>query len=348
MSLNLLILRNSIVMTDPISYNKVDLLPISGNLIGIDKLVVEIPDNGLIDKRDIENISMWVDGETGDVRSSKGNVLSGVDVKMFYDCIRFTLNPAVELYGNNFYTASFQHLKIVIERLEKELKIDLGDAVVRRLDLQSTMAVKHNPVLYFSVLGNYKGFIRQQIGGSTLYYTSKGTKKYKTLMFYDKKKQSKNHSKLKEFEHGNYLRLEIQYFNTYIKKIGKKLGENITLKNLFRDKINKQFVDEWIKDYLYIFKETKRVLDMSLVNKPSDLDIMLINMGIDSVGGLTILEGMVENSKPFSNRGSDFFSKIKKRYRDKSTSEKFTLINPYIEELDSLIKLSYNNAINLV
>lgn len=325
-------------------YNKVHLLPIFSNIIGIDKLVIDLPRLSCKVEDLIEFPTLIVDKKTGEMLC-KGKICNGIFIKEYSDSIKLFINPAIYLYGNNFVSISYFHIKILIDLIMKEYKINIADGIIRRMDLQCTIKTNQNPNVYFNILGRYKNFIRNTVG-STLYYNSKSSKKYKTGMFYDKKKEASSNIPI-EFINGEFLRIEWQYFNKLLKNKLQELSLNkMFIKHLLDKNIYQFFINLWFSDYLTIYKENVKIIDMNLINKISDLDNMLINQGIEKIGGFMNLENMIDQSRAFINRKSDFFSKMKKRYRDKSKLPKFICDSPLFFELNEKVEIAFQNTLH--
>lgn len=324
--------------------NKVDLLPIFSNFIGIDKLIVEIPREGCDVEALIKVPVPMVAILTGQL-FHRGEICKGVNIQEYPDSIRLTINPAIYLYGNNFVTVGLPHIKLLIDKLKQEYGLDIVGAIIRRIDLQCTIRTNLIPTAYYSVLGRYKDFNRN-IVRSTLYYNSKASNKYKTGLLYDKKKQASPEIPI-DYMGNEYLRIEWQYFNRFLKIEAKKFGLNrLLIKHLLAKGGYELFLNLWYSDFKAIYKEPVKVIDMSLINKISDMDNMLINQGVKNIGGLMVLENMIDDSRHFKDKPRDFYSKMKKRYRDKSKLSKFTYASPLIDELNGKVGLAYQNTLD--
>lgn len=325
--------------------NKVDLLPIISNYIGIDKLIFDYPySTEIINRLNLEN-KLYTVTEEGEIKKINGEICNGLRFYTASGYIRFILNPAIYLYQNNFYTVCLKHIRHIFNSLKDKLKIDLDNSIIRRIDLQSTFLVKQKPATYYEILGTYKSFNRS-VFSSTLYYNSKSERKYKTGLFYDKKKKEKSNSPL-QYKEKECLRIEWQYYNVFLKNFAKKHDiKKLKLKNILEKHIYNSMLKMWYLDYKNIYKERIMIFNMKIVNRISDVDNMLIMKGIEHIGGMDMLEKIINTSKNFIARKSDFFSKMKRRYRDKSKLPNHTMINPLINELNDKVSLAYTNSKN--
>jgi hypothetical protein len=315
----------------------VEQFPKTGNSVGLDKLIFDYPYSiELVGKLNLRNRLTAVDGDTGEIKYSSGEMGNGIRVNINANNIRFTLNPTIELFKNNFFTLSKKELRDYLEFKFASLGLDLRLAIIRRIDIQSTLKVFYNPKEYFSLLGNYKSFIRSQISTS-LYYKSDSSQKYKVMLFYDKKLKNKGNVPV-EFKEGKYLRYEAQYYNRYLKEIAKKLNKrDLSLLDLFDDVVYNKLIDCWFNDYKGIYKQNQLHFDLGGISKPSDIDRYLAVVGIKSLLGVGCVLDMVDSSKLFSNKSSSFFSKVKSRVKVLGQHKNSIKKTPLLDELESLI-----------
>jgi len=325
--------------------------PKNGNLIGIDKLVFDLPYSiDLENKLQLADKVLNVSDDTGVINYSIGKLVgkTNVEVRIYKNYIRFTLNPVVEIYGSNFYTLSKEEVRRYLIRLQRDLGIDIFKGIIRRLDLQSTLKMIYNPASYFEVLGKHRYLIKSNILGSTLYYNSKSKTKYKTLLFYDKFKKEGKNTPLK-FIDGNYLRYEAQYYNKFLKGIAKKLSKEIlTVQDLFDDEIYNKLIGYWYEDFEAIYKEQKTMFNANNINKPSDIDKLLASEGIKSIGSVEQVYKMIDAGLLMANKEPSFKSKVKCRVKDIANSKKVIIKTPFLDELESKIKEVFSSVISSV
>lgn len=325
-------------------YNKVDLLPFFSNHIGIDKLIVELPRKEYRSNLLIKSTKIEVDCYTGELLN-QGEISEGIYLKEYSNSIRLVINPSNYFYGNNFVTVGYNHFKLLVKKIYEEFNLNIENGIIRRIDFQCTLKMNYIPESYFNMLGGYKNFNRN-IVSSSLYYNSKASSKYKTGLFYDKGKKDKK-KKSTVLSEGYYLRIEWQYFNNLIKNQIKKFKRTVMLiKDLLNRRVYELFIKLWYLDCNSIRMEQSRIINMNLIFKPTDIDKMLINQGLEYIGGMQEFEKMMDNSKHIINKPSYFISKIKKRVRDISKNTNFTIENPQISELNTKIDFAYQNTLN--
>ena len=328
-------------------YNNVNLYPIISNLISIDKIVFEVFKNSdrcyNFDYKEVIIKSYLEYDKTTEIKKVLTD--EGLDIEEYLHSFKIIINPAKYLFKSNFYTITLEHLRDIVKNIKNKFNLDILEGIIRRLDLQCIISVKHPAENYFKDLGNFKNFDRS-VKKTSLYYKSKSKSKYKTFLIYDKKKEERNF--LKEFQYGEYMRLEWQYYNRFLKTMLKKHGYNqMKIKDLFNFSIFKNLIDIWISDYRAINKKVSSLIDMSKIKKPSDLDNMLINIGIDHIGGVTELEDLINRSRVDNSR-RDFYSKLKRRYRDKAKDTNFTYESVLIKELNEKVEFAYQNTMNFL
>ncbi|SIQ65441.1 hypothetical protein SAMN05880574_11961 [Chryseobacterium sp. RU37D] len=321
-------------------YNKVKTLPKTGNIVGMDKLSFSFPEDQIPDLQLEDEESRLRDGKIEFIRGRKGKIQ--VSRKNGY--IQFTVNPAVYLYENNFYTVGYEDFLRMINEIEKEIGFSIKHGIVRILHPQATIEVNQKPQYYFNTLSNSPRLHRSE-EKTTLYYKTLGKGKYKILLFYDKKKQAGKNIP-EDFKDGEYLRFENQYNSAFIKNIAKKIGKSqILIQDLIQPDVYKLFINQWYKEHDNICKENQFIFNPKNIQSPSDFDAPLICMCIESLGGIKEFEKMLEATKPYINRPSDFFSKVRSRYRDICANAKTTQESPLLSELNSKIDFAYQNTL---
>lgn len=321
--------------------------PKIGNLIGVDKLTLDLPHDLILEhKLKLKDNILNISEDTGLINYSKGKLIGykNIEVRTRQSHIRLTLNPVIEVYGNNFYTIEKEVLQKYLLDLQERLGINVFDAKVRRLDLQATFRMLHTPSSYFEVLGSHKHLIKSLLFEDSLYYNSKSKSKYKTLVFYDKSKKEEK-SKPLEFNEGKYLRYEAQYYNRFLKGIAKKLNKNtLTLKDIFENKVYNELLKAWYNDYAEIYKEQKTMFNPYNINKPSDIDKLLASEGIKKIGSVEETSKMINTTLTLTGKTSSFISKVKNRVKNIASNNYSTVKTPFLDELDNKITQAYNNS----
>lgn len=320
-----------------LQYNNVETLLNSCNIVGIDKLAFAI------DKKDVpelklEDTKSWIDEETGEITYSRGNLL-GMQIYSRSNYLVFEFNPAILIFGNNLHTVTYKEFVEIIYDIESKLDFSIQQAIVNKIHIQSTLQVNKKPITYFNVLGNSSRYLRNPVK-STLYYQTESRKQYKTNLFYDKKAQL-GQKKMK----GEYLRFECQLYNEYLKYFARRIGkQRITIEDLLSPEIYLKFVDLWYNEYLKVEKENDKFFNLDSIKKPTDIDKILINKGLESIGGVSEFEKQLKIAQQFSDRKSDFISKLKSRYRKIAKTPDLTTEGKLLKELNSKMEIAYKNT----
>lgn len=323
-------------------YNKSEILPIFGNIVGFDKLAFDLP-NSQISNLKLENLRHCVDDETGEISWSNGEK-GKIIVKVKPSYTRFELNPAIYLYGNNFYTVGYHEFLRMVDEVEEELGFSIRMGKVRILHPQATLKVNVKPVFFFNVLGNSGGY-RRMIMGTSLYYTTGSEERYKKILVYDKKKQAKLNTP-EEFKNGEFLRFEFQFYNEFIRKIIKKINKDfITIEDLINPDTYKFFINLWYHEYINIQKEKQSIFNPEKIQNPKDIEKQLIIVGVNALGGLVEFEKILEATTLNINIKKREIGRTNIRIRKIFDDSNFTIESPLLSELKSKIDLSYQNTL---
>ncbi|WP_420551554.1 hypothetical protein [Tenacibaculum aiptasiae] len=338
-------------MTTSLLYNNVKSFPKIGNLIGVDKLILDLPNDTISEnKLKLRDRVLNISEDTGLINYSVGKLISNenIEVRTYQSHIRLTINPVIEVYGSNFHTITNEVLQKYLLDLQEKLEVNIFDAKIRRLDLQATLKMLYNPPSYFEVLGSHKHLIKNLLFKDSLYYNSKSKNKYKTLLFYDKSKKEEK-SIPTEFNEGRYLRYEAQYYNKFLKRIAKKLSKNtLTLKDIFEKTTYDELIKAWYNDYTEIYKEQKTMFNPHNINKPSDIDKLLASEGIKKIGSVEETSKMIATTLTLTGKTSSFISKVKNRIKNIASNNSSIIETPFLDELDNKITQTYNNSKNLI
>lgn len=324
-------------------YNKSEILPFFGNIVGFDKLAFDLP-NSQIPNLKLENLRHYVDDETGEISWSngeKGKIM--VKVKPYYT--RFEFNPALYLYDNNFYTVGYSEFLRMVDRIEEEFGFSIRAGKVRILHPQATLNVDVKPEFFFNVLGNSNGYRRMVVHSTSLYYFTGSKERYKTILVYDKKEQAKPNIP-KEFKNGDFLRFEFQFYNEFIRKITKKIDkDSITIGDLMKPETYKFFIHLWYQEYVNIQKEKQSIFDLSKIRNPKDILKQLAGEGVRALGGLIEFEKILDGMVPYINIRKREIARTKASIRKIVNDSGSTIESPLLSELNSKIDLAYQNTL---
>lgn len=220
----------------------------------IDKIVLNIPTNGKpFSPSDFSNLKITFPGQTW-----KG-IIKGksIHLKQCIDRLVITANLPKILNGENINPLSRKQVKESCDFLESLLHIDLKTAIVRYVEVGTSIITKEPPGKYLSLFGDHSRLKRNhitQIGKTetVLYFSEKGSYSFSG---YDKMAEVLSKSKEKQmsvplvYQGQNVLRLELK-----IKKsaaIRKKFGQDLYLHDLYDHDVYtklKNLFHEWYLD----------------------------------------------------------------------------------------------------
>lgn len=240
------------------------------------------------------------------------------------------------LKGHNFSNFTLEETKKAIKRLSKEFNLPLELADITRLDIAHNIEVSQLPINYFPHLISMPNRNREDKWEKkgTLYFKN-GTK---GLMFYDKKKCSKDKKSdiPLEFRGKNILRIET--------KINKNVALNLKLDRLqaFQlydvDFFNK-ILTYWKNEYLSVLKLNGM---SSYLGKGKP---MQIQFGIEAhkIGPENLISKYMYRCKTAveKSRLKNLVYKCYKLVMDNNTSL-------LIEELNKLVEKAYNRALERI
>jgi len=199
------------------------------------------------DEQDVSNylnkVNYIYDRHTGDLKGYTGKLQNNYLITIKNNHLLIKNSLATYYLGNNFDTLTFSQTKEAIEKLSDDLHLDMGDAIIRRVDFASNFVMNEPPQNYYSSLSEANNLNRHQMN-TTLYFTNDS----RSLVFYDKSVQYRE--KLlpipEDYKDKNVFRYERR-----LKKISKLKWQ---LKDLYKRNIYNNLLKEWKDDYESIRK----------------------------------------------------------------------------------------------
>lgn len=290
----------------------------------------------------LRNKSDTIDSETGEVKYSVG--YSGcikvreVKGKMIIECSLPKL-----LKGDNIYSLNYFEVVMALQLIEEKLGISIMKGTIRRLDCEITVESIYKPSTYFRYLGNCKYYLRTEIQKTSLYYFNNS----RVINIYDKLKERKDKKELLpiEFEGKNLLRFECRYKNKYLKTIAKKnCLEVLKIEDLINPTIFINISEIIFQEYKSIDKLNTPVIINFNNSARSKLNLTknLANMAIKLLGGVQVVQEMIDASRPYNEDvRSEYFSRRKKDIKEIATYSNMELTENFISEIDQKIKEKY-------
>ncbi|WP_153042826.1 phage/plasmid replication domain-containing protein [Rufibacter ruber] len=278
----------------------------------------------------LHNILPVICEETGEIIGSKG--ILGENLRIYYSngCLSIKGSISRLHLGDNVNILQHSQLTEAFKRIEKELRVDLGEAKIKRLDLAANIEVPIKVNEYYRLLGSSKYYNRFVEKGS-LYYNS-GSRK---MVFYDKRKEAKIKG-----HPANLMRFEVRWLKEYLKSWSKKtLGyPDLLVNDLLNPSTYNQLIRAWGDEYYSIHKPQIPSFNFALISKPKDIEKQLMLIGIETLGGYNAIVEMLLLSKAQHHLlYPEALSRIKANLRKISTLDNLTQVNNLIIRLDKEI-----------
>lgn len=247
------------------------------------------------------------------------------------------------LHGDNTVTVSRREIGRALEKLSDIVHVDMSKAEVRRLDISTSLQMKHKVQAYLNVLGTLTFFSRTNVSKNTLYY-QRGEQCKQALIFYDKEREIKDKHTSNIFpkpfkDTSNVLRYEARL----LKQVAQQTGENRVTGAMLSDETYFHKLAKFWGDSYFSIQKTYKDIDISKIKTPAEAkDCLLAHLLTDA--GAQVADKFLTDLKAvgaFSNRL--YYSRLKqslketmKRYND-TEGESLAL------ELDNAVRteLSY-------
>lgn len=171
--------------------------------------------------------------------------------------------------GSNLYELSLADAGHAIRQISDELKTDLLEASVTRLEFGTNIRLQNSVPRYFALLGDMPNRQRDPLSRSSLYYRRRTKKDTESLVFYDKIEEARKHEIdiPEEFADANIMRVELR-FN---KCLNRQLRQPVYGKTLLDESFFLELRNRLIDNYFSIVKiEKTQMKDTSIIKKPKD------------------------------------------------------------------------------
>lgn len=237
--------------------------------------------------------------------------------------------------GNNFNCLKLSEIEKAVSILQNELKIDLSNATLSRVDLAGNIYLKENISEYFACLANYRNLKRISVG-STLYFMKGKQYSKAKIAFYDKVAELGKHNakRLGIFGH-NIMRYEIRLYKEDIRRIFKF---SLLLKNLSNEEINKNLNALWLNEYENIKKYSSSQLTFKEGFGDKELIAAFAKQGMNYMGGFAESLKLLESSKEYQGQRAE------NRLRRRKVLEKINSVDSQL--IDNGLLNELNNAVS--
>lgn len=293
-----------------------------------------------IDLNQLEDYNVWFLKEL----LSKKQFNENGDVTGWYENFKIKItNYGITIYGSlsNYFSSSFQILsfhkfKVAVTKLAKELKLDLHNARIYRVDCNWNVITNENISCYnkclFYDLPRFKRL--EQVDGVTF------RNKSKQFIIYNKSQELKDKQR-DSIE--NWLRFEYRILKNVKKHLGIKM-----VKDLY-DPDNYYALFEQLINYYFKIKKGNLDEETLVTNTIKEFKQSIFKKGCLSFGRDNLFKSIeiMDSLRKFSNRQQ---KSALKSWVNKTIDSEFkgSHLNNYIDELDRKIIQNFTDEIEIL
>lgn len=237
----------------------------------------------------------------------------------------------------NLFTLDRHSTQQAIEKLSQRLGFDVSVAKVRALEFGAYFFMSNPVDEYLKMLGAFPRLERVHYLPETLYYRHRGKQQPKTLILYDKLKDSraKNYHLPDGFDSQNILKYEIRFNGSLSKQIG---WGDVTGSTLYDEKFYCRMIEIY-KAMFHKIKKHRQVKQDSLSGIKSVGDAVEVLMArlLTQSNGDVVAEYLEElkSQKVFEDRAN--YSRLKKKLESVANKSRITESNELMDELSDCI-----------
>lgn len=233
--------------------------------------------------------------------------------------------------NDNIQTLTRQDTEEAVSKLSDEIHLPVHEAHVSRIDFAHNFIMRYEPEIYYPYLGESQYF-RRFSQPQSLYYKNGN----RTKLFYNKPAEVKYRTEsLPEVWSGrNVLRYEIRYS----RRLDKQLKEpEIRANTLYQEPFYIKLVKRYVTDYQSIHKNAQLHFDEKNMSTPKDFWLQLALMKVDEIGQNRLMELVDEWRAKGLFSKPEYYSRLKKEIRDRSSKSQVSDSSVLIEELDKKV-----------
>lgn len=241
-------------------------------------------------------------------------------------------------FNNNLGQLDWDTTKEAVKILSEELKIDLDNAILTRIDIGINIILKKPIHQYISCIVDYPRLEWLRYKNSVTFHSKKGFKKF---IFYDKIKEIKSHKNNDITQISlEYLKLNILRYELCLYQLSKQELKSgpFQLKNLFDDTVQKKLVFLLLEGYKGVNKLSIGLDPKELLEDNNGLNRYLSYHGINKIGYNRFIN-LINDLTPDVKNPSVKRSLMKKKVNEllKEVQEN-TLDENLVGEMDNKIK----------
>ncbi len=235
-------------------------------------------------------------------------------------------------HGTNVMAPALHECREALLRLEEELGASLDTMQVYRLDVATTLSMKHPLPRYLRMFGSLPRFKRLERNGGLLYRTQR-----RELDFYDKWAEAKSRKEALPncFNGRHALRYELRYR----RQLKEQFGERVTAARLIAPNFFREIVRRWEGSYHAVHKQAGALALHLDTASPKSFAASLERIAIEKLGGEVAVLEELQLRRECGEIDRLTYSRLRARViRECGSSTTGDRDNP-IHELDSALAL---------
>ena len=243
------------------------------------------------------------------------------------------------IHGNNFIPCNRLEIKKAIKKLSNLTQLPFHNLILTRIDFGASLAMKSPVKLYLVNLDELPfRYKKLNYANESIYFSNDK----RSLIFYDKIKQCKDHKEEipSEFFGKNVLRYELRYT--------KRLAQQFGMKKVYAlDLYNKTFYNELLARWKRMYSKVKKnriIMPVNIQGLATFLEY-LISLGIMKLGGSYKAMSIVDTLFSKEKKDATKKSRIRMRIRKISSQRNISKSANEIRELNNKIK-GYKSTIS--
>lgn len=261
---------------------------------------------------------------------STAGYLNNLKVGCYLNGISISGSIAKYYLNDNFNTLTRSSTQKAIEMLSDQLKMNVCEAEIKRIDVATNFLMNNEPEVYYPLLGQSQYYSKVKYPHSVYYSNMNRTK-----LFYNKVIEGKKKGcNLPELWKGRSV---LRYEMRYKKGINKQFNSNVLASSLYDESFYMKLLDKWQEEYYNINKSKKITMNYKAIETPKDFMDQLILKCIDQYGMDTLMEEVetLQKLKIFKHRR--YYNNLKDMLKKIAETPGQTEEHELIEELDQKI-----------
>lgn len=236
-------------------------------------------------------------------------------------------------FGNNIQTLKRYETKLAIEKIQDEIKINLLNAKIFRMEIGSNFIMKYPFKNYLNFLINAPYTLKGVFSDTTLFKND-----IREIIFYGKIKEMIDKKIPVPSRYSKYEETMLRYELRFKKSLKKQFEKSIFVKDLYDREFYCEIVFRWKENYDSVIKMERIVVDRKAYSTPKVYEKFLLSKTINENGLENYLNDIDANTHIFNTRlGAD---RCKKKIIKLAQLKDYSEPNELIEELNEKVKIN--------